>query len=125
MRLVIVDDCVETGEAMVQAMTVMGHDAKAVRTVEEGGLLLAAGGVDAAIVDWWLAPDGDGLRLVEDARAAGIATPCVLLTGMPDVGVPAAEARRVQALPGVVLLHKPIDPEALVAAIEALRGVHA
>jgi DNA-binding response OmpR family regulator len=48
--------------------------------IEPAWLALQTGGYAAAIIDRCL-PDGDGLDLVRHLRAAGWATPCLVLTG--------------------------------------------
>ncbi|MDQ2991538.1 MAG: response regulator, partial [Candidatus Eremiobacteraeota bacterium] len=62
-----------------RGLTEQGHVVDAVETGPEGALHLETGDYDGAIIDWNL-PGRDGPTIVRAARAAGIATPVLLLT---------------------------------------------
>lgn len=86
-----------------------------VATIAEARRVMASMQSDAVIVDRGL-PDGDGLSLVEEWRAAGVATPVLILTARDAV------RDRVDGLSGGAddYLVKPFDLDELVARLYAL-----
>ncbi len=120
MRILLVDDNMDNAESLAVVIRLMGHEVKLARGVEDGKVLLAAGRLDAAVIDWCLAPgdvdDGDG-SLILWARSQGIGIPIVILTG--SLAIEVAKLAALQEA-GVVLLHKPIEPEAMMAALEVM-----
>ncbi|MDQ2991191.1 MAG: response regulator transcription factor [Candidatus Eremiobacteraeota bacterium] len=79
MRLLVVEDDEALRDVLHRGLTEQGHVVDAVGTGPEGALHLETGDYDGAIVDWNL-PGQDGPTIVRVARAAGIATPVLLLT---------------------------------------------
>jgi DNA-binding NtrC family response regulator len=76
--------------------------------------ILAAGRFDAVIADVRM-PDGGGVDVLKERRAAGDATAFVMMTGAGDHAVTAA-----QSLPVTAVLLKPFSREDLRAALEQL-----
>ncbi|WP_311945028.1 response regulator [Halomonas piscis] len=86
-----------------------------VATIAEARRVMASMQSDAVILDRGL-PDGDGLALVEEWRAAGVPTPVLILTARDAV------RDRVDGLSGGAddYLVKPFDLDELVARLYAL-----
>ncbi|UUW90510.1 LuxR C-terminal-related transcriptional regulator [Pimelobacter simplex] len=87
-RLAIIDHHVLFAEAVGLALQAQGY---AVRLVDVGDPRASTatvlnqavrGGTQVALLDRWLGPFGDGLRLVGPLRAAGVRV--LVLTGSPD-----------------------------------------
>lgn len=100
----------------MQALAAGGFTSHHAATAADG---LAAWRSDPAITGVTLdrmLPDGDGLELVAAARAAGLATPLLMLSALGDVDHRVAGLRAG----GDDYLVKPFDPAELVARIEAL-----
>jgi signal transduction histidine kinase len=85
MRLLIVDDDALDREATRRALVRARFEAEVVEVDDFAGGLhaLVDGNFDCAIMDHHL-PGGDGLELLRAARAAGVDTPVVMLTGQGD-----------------------------------------
>ncbi|MEZ5840756.1 MAG: response regulator transcription factor [Hyphomicrobiales bacterium] len=84
MRILIVEDDPEGRAVIAEGLAAQGHDAVTAEDFGSGLALARAGGFDALILDRML-PDGDGLAIVTDVRAAGDMTPAVFLTALNDV----------------------------------------
>ncbi|WP_263588477.1 response regulator transcription factor [Sphingopyxis sp. GC21] len=116
MRLLLIEDDEETGNAVVGALRARGH-AVDWETDGHGGLTRAAtGGYELLVVDRML-PGIDGLSLVSDLRSRQIAAPVLLLTALGSVG------DRVEGLEGGAddYLVKPFAIAELMARVEALQ----
>lgn len=114
-RILIVEDDPETAAWLEKGL---GEHGFAVETVGDGpqGLYRATGGsFDAVILDRML-PELDGLSLLRSLRAAGRATPVLMLTALGSVD------ERVRGLRTGAddYLVKPFSFEELIARIEAL-----
>jgi len=79
MRLLVVEDDDALRDVLYRGLCEQGHVVDALGTGTDGALHLETGDYDGAILDWNL-PGKDGPSIVRDARAAGIATPVLLLT---------------------------------------------
>lgn len=84
MRVLIVEDDIETQSYVSQGLTEAGHNVEASATGADGLLRARQGGYDLFIVDR-MVPELDGLSLVKAIRSAGIATPVLMLTAMGAV----------------------------------------
>lgn len=84
MRVLIVEDDIETQSYVSQGLTEAGHTVEASATGFDGLQRARQGGYDLFIVDRML-PELDGLSLVKAIRSAGIATPVLMLTAMGAV----------------------------------------
>lgn len=69
MHLLIIEDDLALGEALLASLKVEGFSATWVRRLADAGLALEAGEPDAVLLDLSL-PDGDGLALLARWRAA-------------------------------------------------------
>jgi two-component system OmpR family response regulator len=83
-RVLIVEDDIETQSYVSQGLTEAGHSVEASATGADGLLRARQGGYDLFIVDR-MVPELDGLSLVKAIRSAGIATPVLMLTAMGAV----------------------------------------
>jgi two-component system OmpR family response regulator len=116
LRVLIIEDDVETAEHMADDLAAFGVEAA---VVHDGAKALAPGlgdgPFDVLIIDRML-PGCDGLELLRQLRARGVETPALFITAMGAV------ADRVAGLQGggddyVV---KPIEAEELSARVQAL-----
>jgi signal transduction histidine kinase len=82
--LVVDDDAVDRG-AVRRALRAAGLDADVAEAVDAPEALdaLRGGGYDCVLLDFRL-PKADGLAVLRQARAEGLATPIVVLTGQGD-----------------------------------------
>lgn len=84
MRVLIVEDDIETRSYVSQGLIEAGHSVEASATGADGLVQARQGGFDLFIVDR-MVPELDGLSLVKAIRSAGIATPVLMLTAMGAV----------------------------------------
>lgn len=115
MRVLIVEDDIETQSYVSQGLTEAGHSVETSATGADGLLRARQGGYDLFIVDR-MVPELDGLSLVKAIRSAGIATPVLMLTAMGAV------ADRVEGLEAGAddYLVKPFSFAELSARVNAL-----
>lgn len=122
MRILIIEDDLETSRFIARGLTEAGHQLVTSAGGRDGLFQAIEGSFDAVIVDRML-PGLDGLSLVKALRAAGVATPLLMLTAIGGI------ADRVEGLEGGAddYLVKPFAFSELVARIQALgrRRVHA
>jgi CheY-like chemotaxis protein len=116
--IIVVDDDPLARDALCRWLLAWGcrvaacADAAAARTALDGADGAAP---DALITDWRLPGGEDGLEVIRTARQRhGPALPAILITGGA-----LEDARRLAQQQGVVLLHKPVRPAALRAALSA------
>ncbi|KAK0349120.1 hypothetical protein LTR94_034441, partial [Friedmanniomyces endolithicus] len=115
MRILIIEDDLETNQFVAKGLSQAGHQ---VSTCADGrdGLFQATGGdFDAIVLDRML-PGLDGLAVVKALRAAGDATPVIMLTAVGGI------ADRVEGLEGGAddYLVKPFAFSELAARLNAL-----
>ena len=115
MRVLIIEDDVETASYIAKGLGEAGYVAEVVHDGKQGLLRAAGGDFDLAIVDRML-PGLDGLSLVETLRGTGAELPILFLSAMGGV------EDRVRGLPGGGddYLTKPFAFSELLARIEAL-----
>ncbi len=115
MRVLVVEDHRETRGALAAILREAGYAPVAAETLEQGRRLLRAGGFAVIVLDWML-PDGSGPDLCAELRAAGEATPVLMLTARSDVG------DRVAGLDSGAddYLKKPFAAAELLARVRAL-----
>jgi two-component system OmpR family response regulator len=115
MRILIIEDDLEAGEAMVRGLTENGHDC--IHAPDgEAGLKAAQGGeFDVMIVDRMM-PKMDGVTVVETLRREGNATPVLFLSALGET------TDRVTGLQAGAddYLVKPYDFAELNARVDAL-----
>lgn len=84
MRVLIVEDELRIAELTQRALAQAGFISDVARLCSEASAALATTSYDAMILDLSL-PDGDGVRVLRDLRAAGNAIPILVLTARDAV----------------------------------------
>ncbi|MBV8185908.1 MAG: response regulator [Alphaproteobacteria bacterium] len=84
MRLLIIEDEARIAEILQSALSRAGFTVDAVDLCDDGRAALAANPYDAVILDLGL-PDGDGLALLKEMRAAGNTVAVLVLTARDAV----------------------------------------
>lgn len=117
MRVLIIEDEPRMASLLRRSLTEEGHDVVVAGTLADAGRVLSTASVapDLLIVDRML-PDGDGLGLVRQLRAAGDVRPALVLTARDRVD------DRVEGLHSGAddYLGKPFALAELLARVEAL-----
>nr|WP_294814857.1 response regulator transcription factor [uncultured Sphingomonas sp.] len=115
MRILLVEDDQETSQFVSRGLSEIGHHVSAAADGRDGLFQATDGGFDAIIVDRML-PGLDGLSLVKMLRAAGNATPVLMLTAVASI------ADRVEGLESGAddYLVKPFAFSELAARVSAL-----
>ena len=112
-HILIVDDEANTLASLARAFRLAGHEAtvcdNAVRALE-----LARSEPFDLILSDVVMPRRDGLALLEDLKAAGVATPVVMMSGQAHIEM-AVRATRLGALD---FLEKPLSTEKLLVTVE-------
>lgn len=124
LRVLFVDDNVESAKLMARTADVLGYDASWAATESEARALLSSQEWDGLVTDWYLEPEvipGGGGRLAAFVHSAGQNMPCVVITGFHPIGELASAAALLEALGNVVVLHKPQDPGSIMSIIRSLR----
>lgn len=114
-RALIVEDDADTAHAVAAALQDAGHTSEHASDGRQGLLQAVGGAFDVIVLDRML-PALDGLGLLSALRAAGIATPVLLLSALASLD------ERVKGLRagGDDYLAKPFEAIELVARVEAL-----
>lgn len=115
MRILLLEDDCQAAEHILVGMAALGHDVRWAQAGDDALALLLAEAFDVAIVDR-MVPALDGLSVVRRIRAAGCATPVLMLTALGGL------EDRVEGLEGGAddYLAKPYAFTELVARINAL-----
>ena len=117
-RLLVVEDDRGIRDMLERGLRVAGHAATFAADVAEARLEWQAGAFDLVLLDVML-PDGDGIDLLAERRAAGDDTPAVLLSARE-----ADEVRdRAAAVGAVTYLPKPFVYAELLACIDRVTSV--
>ncbi|HEX8913298.1 MAG TPA: response regulator [Humisphaera sp.] len=107
MRILIVDDHVDTTNMLTRWLVALGHDARAANTAADALATLPGGGpFDVVVCDLSL-PDLDGADLLPQLRAAGCTAPAVAVSGH------AGGTARSLAAGFAAHLAKPVDLDSL------------
>jgi len=80
-RVLVVDDSPGVRQIVAGALAAGGFDAAVAGSTEEAFEIVAAGGVDAIVVDYSM-PGSDGIALVEGVRARSAALPIVMMSAV-------------------------------------------
>jgi DNA-binding NtrC family response regulator len=113
LSVLVVDDDTTVRETLADFFAALGHTVRIAATGTEARRALAAHAPDVALLDLQL-PDAHDLRLLEAVRADDPEVAVIILTGHADVQT-AVDAMKHGA---VDFLEKPVDLEALQAAVE-------
>lgn len=111
--LLVIEDDAGVRETLVEFFETFGHTARGAGTASEGRRLAAEHAPDVVLLDLHL-PDADGLVALEALRADDPELAVIVLTGYADVGT----AVRAMQQGAADLLEKPVDLEALAAAVD-------
>jgi two-component system, NtrC family, nitrogen regulation response regulator NtrX len=116
-HLLIVDDDANTLASLSRAFRLNGHEATVADNAARALDLIRSQPFDLIFSDVVM-PDRDGISLLEDIRALGIATPVVMISGQATVEM----AVRATRLGAVDFLEKPLTTEKLLLTVDnALR----
>jgi DNA-binding response OmpR family regulator len=85
MHLLLVEDDLDLGAALQAALRGAGFTSEWLRTAADARRFMAAGSFDAVLLDLGL-PDDHGLTLLRAWRAAGVATPLIVITASDALG---------------------------------------
>ncbi len=113
-RVLLVEDDTALGDMFAQVLGERGHEVVLATDVPSAIEHLGRGAFDVIVTDLRL-PGASGLELLAWVRARGLAVRVVVASAFATVEL-AHQARRLGARE---VLSKPIEPEALVAAVEA------
>ncbi|HYD52726.1 MAG TPA: sigma-54 dependent transcriptional regulator, partial [Gemmatimonadaceae bacterium] len=113
LSLLVVDDEPTVRETLAEFFETFGHTVRAAATGTAARRAAAEHAPDVVVLDLRL-PDADGLTLLEALRADDPEIAVIVLTGHADVRTAVGAMQRG----AVDLLEKPVDLEALAAAVE-------
>ncbi|QUS36215.1 response regulator transcription factor [Falsirhodobacter algicola] len=115
MRILIVEDDPVLQDGLGVGLSLAGFSSEVVENLADARAALAVGGFDGIVLDVML-PDGSGLDLLAEWRAADMALPVLVLTARDQVG------ERIAGLDGGAddYLGKPFDLEELAARLRAI-----
>jgi len=85
MRILLLEDNVETASYVAKGLNQNGHVVKHVSDGRDGIRLASSEGYDVLVVDRML-PGIDGLSVVTSIRGSGVKTPVLFLTALDSVG---------------------------------------
>jgi two-component system, NtrC family, nitrogen regulation response regulator NtrX len=112
-HLLIVDDEANTLASLARAFRLAGHEAVVCDDAAKALELAKAEKFDLILSDVVM-PNKNGLALLEELKAQGVAAPVVMMSGQADIGM-AVQATRLGALD---FLEKPISTEKLLLTVE-------
>ena len=111
--ILIVDDETNTLATLARAFRLAGHEATVCDNAARALELAQAHPFDLILSDVVM-PRRDGLALLEDLKAKGVATPVVMMSGQAHIEM-AVKATRLGALD---FLEKPLSTEKLLLTVE-------
>ncbi len=112
-HLLIVDDDANTLASLSRAFRLSGHEATVCDNAARALELARAEQFDVLLSDVVM-PGKDGLSLMEDIRAAGVAIPVIMISGQATVEM----AVRATRLGAVDFLEKPLSTEKLLLTVD-------
>lgn len=84
MRILVIEDDLAIGKALVKGFTEAGYQCDWMQDGESGSMAAKSQQADAIVLDQML-PKVSGLELLREIRASGVMTPVILLTAMDSV----------------------------------------
>jgi two-component system OmpR family response regulator/two-component system copper resistance phosphate regulon response regulator CusR len=84
MRILVIEDDLAIGKALVKGFTEAGYQCDWMQDGESGSSAAKSQQADAIVLDQML-PKVSGLELLREIRASGVMTPVILLTAMDSV----------------------------------------
>ncbi len=111
-NLLIIDDDANTLASVSRAFRLAGHEATVCDSAARALELVKAQGFDLIFSDVVM-PGKDGLALLEEIKAAGVATPVVMVSGQANIEM-AVRATRMGA---VDFLEKPLSTDKLLLTV--------
>ena len=115
MRVLVIEDDLETLDFIVQGLSESGHVADKAKNGKDGLFMALEGPYDALVVDRML-PGLDGLTLVQTLRSEGKRTPILILSALGEVNDRVERLRKG----GDDYLVKPFAFSELLARLEVL-----
>ena len=112
-RVLVVEDDRGIATMMERGLRLAGHDVIVAADLASARERWLPDAWDVVLLDVML-PDGDGIDLLADRRAAGDGTPCVLVTAREE----AALRTRAEAAGATETLAKPFAYDELLACVE-------
>jgi DNA-binding NtrC family response regulator len=112
-HLLIVDDDANTLASLARAFRLAGHEATVCDSATRALELVKSRPFDLMMSDVVM-PGKDGLSLLEDLRAAGIALPVVMISGQANIDM----AVRATRLGAVDFLEKPLSTDKLLLTVD-------
>lgn len=85
MHVLLIEDDLDLGQALQQALRAEGITSEWLRTLYDGAQFAARGAYDCALLDLSL-PDGHGFELLRRWRAAGVDVPVIVITASAALG---------------------------------------
>ena len=121
LHVLVIDDEPAPRQILAAAVSRAGHSVDQAENVAQATAKLARGDVDVALCDIMM-PDGNGIDLVRDSRAAGLETTFIMVTGFASIET-AVEALRAGASDYIT---KPVQHEEVahrLSQIQAMSGL--
>jgi FixJ family two-component response regulator len=115
--IVVVDDDASLRRALARLLRVVGYEVVTFASAEaflQTGLQMSS---NCLVLDVWL-PGMSGVALLEHLVSLGSSLPVILITGREDIQV----HLRVVQLGAVAYLHKPLDEQCLLKALQQALG---
>ncbi|HEY2844126.1 MAG TPA: sigma-54 dependent transcriptional regulator [Bryobacteraceae bacterium] len=114
-RLLIIDDDPHTLASLARAFRMAGHEATVADHAARALELVQTQSFDLIFSDVVM-PDKDGIKLLEEMRAAGVTTPVVMMSGQATLDM----AVRATKLGAHDFLEKPLSTDKLLLTVETV-----
>ncbi len=85
MHLLLIEDDLDLGTSLQQALRIEGHTSEWLRSARQGLAMAREKGFDCVLLDLSL-PDGNGMDLLRQWRAEGLKLPVIILTANAGLG---------------------------------------
>jgi CheY-like chemotaxis protein len=116
-RVLLVEDDDDNRELMAEVLEAAGYSVRTAASGQEGLKTLSEHSVDVVVTDVGM-PGMGGLEVAKAAKAIAPAVPVVIVTGWAERDdIARARGREVDSV-----LIKPVDPDALTAAVADVLG---